>query len=796
MNLVSLIRRASIAATCAFAALALSIGAARAQSLGDINGQLSEIEGQISAARNDTGKAGSVITQLDRLEALFAKVASSPKIDKSSLAPTYNRLDSALTQMYQTWKQKKDDCINTIDNGGQCDYTEPEKLSLQALYPLSWLRFTGATTVYANDSTMAKKLLNQAVDGFTESTLVIVDPNLVRENLLGRAYCERELGKYNKPDYDRAIADFKQILQAGTQTPQYKAANQGIATTYVAMGEPDKAKQYVGNIGTGGGALMFQLQTMFEAEHSTHDAAKRAKLHQEIVAKLKQQEGSKQDWAIAVAAASKYTHDPIQEFGSSNDPFEKWLLANILLGRKDNNGAAKYYVEAARGSSKYAQGYRYASDIYYNEKRFDLVQQLANSLSRGGGADAEYFTFMSYRLPRMQWENTGMKNTALEDQWVKAAESYLQKFSHGAHADECRFRLGERLQRQKQYLEAAKMYDQVTGSNEYSFTAKYNAATCNYLALAALENAKDKKAPSASAEDLKKAAVQDLMDTIKMAPAAERSAGSASQRKFVHDTKGRAIYMLAGILEQGKKADPQQISSLLAGYEEQYPGMKDRFRDIGEWRITAEDDLGQYDRVESDVKAIVERNRGSTEHSDFIKTLGLDFWQKAQELKAKGDQKGYLANARFAQIAYEYFEELVAQGKIPAKNLTGTLSILGKTYIAQDNIPKAQEIFNQVVKADPGSPDANAGLARIAQAKGNYKDAVNLWTNVESTAAESDPLWYESKYQVAVIYLKQGNTQGACLKLAQTRAEHPSLGGPAMLAQWNALQRKNCLGQK
>jgi thioredoxin-like negative regulator of GroEL len=796
MNSVSLIRRASIAATCAFAALALSLGAARAQSLSDINSQLSQIEGQLPAARNDGGQAGSVISQLDRLEALFAKLASSPKIDKSSLAPTYNRLDSALGGMYTTWKQKKDDCINTIDNGGQCDYTEPEKLSLQALYPLSWLRFTGATTVYAGDSTMAKKLLNQAVDGFTESTLVIVDPNLIRENLLGRAYCERELGKYNKPDYDRAIADFKQILQAGSQTPQYKAANQGIASTYVAMGNAKEAQKYVGQIGSGGGALMFQLQTMFAAEHSTHDPAKRAKLHEEIVAKLKEQEGNKQNWAIAVAAASKYSQDPIKEFGSSNDPFEKWLLANILLGRKDNNGAAKYYVDAARGSSKYAEGYRYAADIYYNEKRFDLVQQLASSLSHGGGADAEYFTFMSYRLPRMQWENSGMKNASLEDQWVKAAESYLQKFPHGGHADECRFRLGERLQRQKEYMEAAKMYDQVTGSNEYSFTAKYNAATCNYLALAAAENAKGKTAPAVSPADLKKAAVQDLMDTIKMAPTAERSAGSASQKKFIHDTRGRAIYMLAGILEQDKKADPKQIAGLLAGYEAQYPGMKDRFRDIEEWRITAEDDLGNYDQVTSDVQAIVERNKGSLEHTDFIKELGLDFWQRAQELKAKGDQKGYQANAKLAQIAYDFFEDLVQQGKIPAKNLTGTLSILGKTYIAQDNIPKAQEIFSQVVKADPGSPDANAGLARIAQAKGDYKNAVNLWTNVESTAAESDPLWYESKYQVAVIYLKQGNVQGACLKLAQTRAEHPSLGGPAMLAQWNALQRKNCLNQK
>jgi hypothetical protein len=795
MKSVSVTKRASIATIGAIAALALTFGIASAQSLGELNDQLSQAEGQMSGAESNPGTAGQVIGQLDRLEALFAKVASNPKTDKTALAPTYNRLDSALSRMYQTWKQKKDDCINTIDNGGQCDYTQPEQLSLRALYPLSWLRFTGATTVYSNDATMSRKLLNQAIDGFTESTLVIFDPNLVRENLLGRAYAERELGKYSRPEYDKALADFKQILEAGSQTSQYKAANQGIASTYVAMGQAKEAQKYVGQIGTGGGALMFQLQTMFEAERATHDPGRRAQLHQQIVNKLKEQEGDSKNWAIAVAAASKYPQNPIEEFGGSNDPFEKWLLANILLGRKDTSGAAKYYVEAARGSSKYNKGYRYAADIYYNEKRFDLVEQLANSLAKSGGADAQWAAFMTYKLPRMQWENSGMKNAQLEDQWVKAANSYLQKYPKGDQSDQLRFRLGERLQRQQQYTEAGKLYDQVTGNNEYSFTAKFNAATCNYLALVNAENAKDKKAAGVNADELKKAAIQDLMDTIKMAPAAERGAGG-TQRKFIHDTKGRAIYMLAGLLEQGKKADPKQITELLANYEQEYPGMKDRFRDIEEWRITAADDLGNYDDVERDIKTILERNKGSVANTDFIKVLGLDFWQRAQDAKAKSDQKAYLANARLAQVTYEFFEDMVAAGKIPAKNLTGTLSILGKAYIAQNNITKAEAIFNQVVKADPGSPDANAGLARIAQAKKNYKDAVNLWTNVENTAAESDPLWYEAKYQVANIYAEQGNIQGACLKLAQTRAEHPSLGSPEMAAQWNAMQRKLCLNRK
>jgi len=254
--------------------------------------------------------------------------------------------------------------------------------------------------------------------------------------------------------------------------------------------------------------------------------------------------------------------------------------------------------------------------------------------------------------------------------------------------------------------------------------------------------------------------------------------------------------MLVGLLEQQKNAQPKQIADLLDGFESQYPSMAERFRDVAEWRMAALDQLGRYDEVERDLNAIIEKNRGTTAQSDFIKELGLDFWKAAEAAQASGDNKGYLANAKLAAIAYNFFEELVQAGKIPPKNLTGTLSILGQAYMALNQGSKAEAVFQQVVKADPASPDANAGLARIAQAKRDYKDAATMWTTVESTAAESDPLWYDAKYNVAVIYSEQGNVQGACSKLAQTRAEHPSLGTPEMKTRWDQLQRKLCLDHK
>ena len=251
----------------------------------------------MSSAESNASTADQVITRLDSAEGTFAKLTSSGKVDKGSLIPAYRQLESMLDRMQTAWSKKKDDCIAQIDNGGQCDYDQPEQLALRAAYPLAWLRFTAATTLFDDSAEQSKKLLNQSIDGFTASMLAMPDPNLIRENTLGRAYCERELGKFDHAEYDHAIADFKKIQEDGHGTQQYAAAEQGLCTTYGKMGKADEATKYCGsNTGPGGGKggnQMLQLQALFSAEKATSDSAKKAEYHKQIIDVMKS-EGKRQ----------------------------------------------------------------------------------------------------------------------------------------------------------------------------------------------------------------------------------------------------------------------------------------------------------------------------------------------------------------------------------------------------------------------------------------------------------------------------------------------------------------------
>ena len=189
--------------------------------------------------------------------------------------------------------------------------------------------------------------------------LAMPDPNLIRENTLGRAYCERELGKFDHAEYDHAVADFKKIMEDGTGTQQYAAAQQGLSTTYAKMGKAEEAAKILpvpqGGKG-GGGQFLLQLQTLFQAERATSRAGpRRPSITKQIIDAMKSKENDKEGWAMDVSAAAKYPSNAVEEFSGSSDPFEKWLLAAVLLSRKDEAGAAKVLFRGLR-QRKISQG--------------------------------------------------------------------------------------------------------------------------------------------------------------------------------------------------------------------------------------------------------------------------------------------------------------------------------------------------------------------------------------------------------------------------------------------------------
>jgi len=774
--------------------------AAGSQGLGEFVEHLTAMESRMNQALGNPRVAGDVISELDADEGTFAHFTAVSGESRAELLDAYHLLDRMLGQIYETYRRKHDECLTAMGNGVECDYNTLEILELRALYPLSWLRFHGSILFSSPEA--RRHILKDAMAGFTQSALVIVSPELIRENLLGRAYCERDLGQFERSQYTKAIADFREVMKAGPGSAQYRAAQQGLATTYAAMGHVDEAAAITSHLSmsTVGserqGAEMFRLQQLFQAEAETTDPRRRAELHREAVSLLRSYYGSSRQWPLALAAVVHNVSNPEAEFGSSKDPFEQYLLAEVLVATHHPGSAAKYYLAAA-SSGQYPQGYKYAIDIYYNEGRLDLIDAPLEELARERRSPmADWAAYMRFKIARTRWERSGLKDAKLKDQWIALARAYVQHYPRGRYAYEPRFRLAELLQGDGKYAEAASGYDQVKGDSFYEYAAGFKAAECRYLELAAASGiapGKPGAMPASQKNTLTAAAIAGFRNTVfRGAEIEQRTPG---ERQFVHTARGRSTYMLATMLEAQPHKDNVEIARLLDGFDTAYPFMNAHFDEVTQWSLLALERSGQYAQAEAEIARLMAPGRRPQPSSDYLKTLGLELWKQAKARKESGDQQGALADARLTALLYVWFEQQVQDGKMNPKSLTGTLSILAQAYVAMNDSARAKTIFEQVVKAAPSSPDANAGLARLAQAGKDYREASDLWTRVESEAAESDDLWYEARFNLALIYAADGNVRAACGKLAETRSEHPSLGGREMKERWDGLQRKICLSK-
>jgi len=237
---MSLAHLRSLAAP-AFAIAALVVCAAQmpmpTPTVEQFDTQVHDLEPALPSAMSDPARAIALVPRLDEAQRTFAALAAvSPRTPPS--IELYRRLDRAIRSIHERYRKIADDCDLHQGSGGMQHCSQAREVVMRSAYVLGWLDFQAASTIYFNnDPARAKLLLEEAVALFTRSADGTGEQDVRRDNLLGRAFAERERGRSDRREYDKAISDFKLIMKDGPEVNQYKAARQGCATTYYAMGE-------------------------------------------------------------------------------------------------------------------------------------------------------------------------------------------------------------------------------------------------------------------------------------------------------------------------------------------------------------------------------------------------------------------------------------------------------------------------------------------------------------------------------------------------------------------------------
>ena len=83
--------------------------------------------------------------------------------------------------------------------------------------------------------------------------------------------------------------------------------------------------------------------------------------------------------------------------------------------------------------------------------------------------------------------------------------------------------------------------------------------------------------------------------------------------------------------------------------------------------------------------------------------------------------------------------------------------LLGESYQAQEDLPKAEEEFAQALAANPKSPRVLVALGDVKRAQSLCDDAIGFYTR----AAEIDSRDYDANYGLGACYLHQAKPQKA-----------------------------------
>ncbi len=179
---------------------------------------------------------------------------------------------------------------------------------------------------------------------------------------------------------------------------------------------------------------------------------------------MRGKQGDRDSWAIVLATVVRNVRDPIAEFGRSNDPFENWLLANVLYSKKQHPKPPSTTFRR-RAAADIPRPTNSPPISTMRRAATRQVQELVDEIARQpGNPDAQWASYMRFKLAHYQWQQGGGKNPQLEQRWSAAARDYLKSYPRGQYAYEPRFRLAEVEQRNKQYLQAAQDYSQVSGT--------------------------------------------------------------------------------------------------------------------------------------------------------------------------------------------------------------------------------------------------------------------------------------------------------------------------------------------
>lgn len=675
------------------------------------------------------------------------------------------------------------------------EWKEAQQIASQALYFLNWLNYVGA---FVHDGATQKKLLDECAKGFAEFAVGEQSSQLKRESLFGRALCEKE-GKH----FDWAIRDFELLLKdTGLPTDLERKVRAALADARNRQAHGGKAReveQAEDQATQQARAMLQKAQELFGASKqlSGNDKLKKLLEAMAYLDEVRKQGGSWKDKADTMAKA-QMTEQDLALVDEVKNPFPAWGQARDLLQKSEYARATAYLREVLNSDDPKATLHHREAQHYLGVGLFqtrnyrEALTELGKTLSIEGMpasfvADAVYLRFKTTEA--LYSKDQSPENTRV---FLDATKEFIRRYPDHKTVFEAHYRLGEYNQGQKNYLAAADAYNKVNGDPTFRTRADFATLQGYFAMLDILEELEEKEGKKdgigISEPDLRKRAAVSLQAFWKNINALESASNGTKPVPF-QEYRGKVSVMNAAFLSKDIDANAKEVLNFLQDFEKKYPEQKDAFTKVTRLRLVASEKAGRFTDLEKEVDHIFTHFKPEEQQELLI---GLDsvLPKDVKKLEKRNDKDNLLAAKR--TLARLYSDRL--QRGVPFAEDQSPQQFkyeLAQMYLDVKDYDKAFALY-QELQQGPYSLVSLAGLAQIAEVKGNPQQSITQWEELLKGTQVGDPLWFRGSYEVARLHATLGSKDQSCKTINSTKPLLARLGEQGLKKKIQDFTAQSC----
>jgi len=665
-------------------------------------------------------------------------------------------------------------------------YQDEQGVAARALYFLNHLNYIGS---FAFDDEKKKKLLQKAMNGYSEFAVGEHASRLKNESLFFRALSERELQKF-----DWAARDFELLLKQGRLSADMRRKAER------ALAQTRKFAKSGGKVVASPTALAQvnyqKAKLLLKQSRKASGKKRRTQRGQALTLILEvRKAGGKWTARADELARAELTAEEQLALAEHIYPFPPWLKAKELMKKRRFAKAVPFLEEVLASNEPNAAVYKTDAQYYlgvglYEQRRYrEAIAKLDSFLSNGGAktkraSDAEYFQFKS-----AESLYAGDQSDRTATVYLKQINDYTRKHPKHRSIYEAHFRLGEYYQDKEDYLKAVGAYKKVRGQQAYRVRADYATLQSYFEVLHAIE---DGDTRSGLSEDDLRQRIGTSLDAFwkNNATLVERSPKLAKRDPY-REYPGKVGVMNAVYLSKDTDANAAQIVSLLDDFEEKYPKQPDAFETVARMRLIARQKTGQYIELEKDVDNIFARFQPE-QQKELLAGLAGVLERDVGKLRRQNDRDGELAAKRM--LTRLHADRLENGGDFADDESPDRFRYdLAQLYLDTKQYDKAEVLYKDLEqKQGPYSLVSLVGLAQIAEVRGNKKLSLSLWEGALKGTHVGDPLWFRGTFEVARLNGDIGNADQACKTVSSAQRMLHRLGDLKLKAKIQDFASQTC----